>query len=407
MATKMFISSVSGGLEEIRQQVASFIAKAGHEPILFEADAFAKNQAGTMIATCLRAVEQAHIYILIIGYEVGYFVHDAGKSVTHLELRKAIAAGKTIYVFAEEYIKNFYFKEYLRIYRQLRDSEDADSDKPPSFEAVIRQIGSMSVKREVLNILNDAYQVVPWVFGFQSSDDIVRILKQELSASLEAHIALRNSKQLQSLDKVMLAAERFEQYNRFMEDFFPLVDEIRLTRFEELLRKTQSHLKGGTICYDEGAGIISELVTVGNCDATSLYYFDGEGRFELVALSGLAHPRQTSIPLHDPGSYVASAYREAIAFNPDDGNRPPSTEIFYTDQTIYLCHVFGRFVFTIHFPIEDQAVDAAFLDGRTDDLYAGLLNIKANSDILELIRFILCAGGNERWKPMRDGLASR
>ncbi|UVI31318.1 DUF4062 domain-containing protein [Paenibacillus spongiae] len=390
MATKLFVSSVSSGFEEIRQQVGAFIGQAGHEPVLFEADAFAKNQSASMLATCLRAVEQSHIYILIIGYEVGYVVPEQNKSVTHLELKKAIATNKTLYVFVEDYIKNIYFKEYLRIFRQLRtrDSDDG-SAAAPAFDEVIARMGNLSVKREVLAILNDAYQVVPWIFGFQSSDDIIRVLKKELSATLEDHITLRNNRQLQSLDSVITASERFQLYNRFLDEFFPLIDEIKMVRYDDLLRKAQRSLKGGTIYFDEGAGIISELVKVGNSDGTSLYLYDGSGAFDLIARSGLTNPRQTRIPQEDATSYVALAYREAIASSQPEEGKLTSSGVFYTDRTIYLCHVFGSYVLTVHFPIEEQSVDSALFDERVDELYAGLLKIRANGDILNLIRYIL------------------
>lgn len=390
MATKLFVSSVSSGLEEIRQQVGAFIGQAGHEPVMFEADAFAKNQSASMLATCLRAVEQSHIYILIIGYEVGYVVPEQNKSVTHLELKKAIATNKTLYVFVDDYIKNIYFKEYLRIFRQLRTRESDDGRQAvPTFDEIIARMGNISVKREVLAILNDAYQVVPWIFGFQSSDDIIRVLKKELSATLEDHITLRNNRQLQSLDSVITASERFQLYNRFLEEFFPLIDEIKMVRYDDLLRKAQRNLKGGTIYYDEGAGIISELVKVGNSDGTSLYLYDGSGVFDLIASSGLANPRQTRIPQEDATSNVALAYKEAIASAQPGEGKLTSSGVFYTDSTIYLCHVFGSYVLTVHFPIEEQSVDSALFDERMDELYAGLLKIRANGDILNLIRFIL------------------
>ncbi|MCQ6562596.1 DUF4062 domain-containing protein [Paenibacillus mendelii] len=390
MATKLFVSSVSSGLEEIRQQVGTFIEKAGHQPVLFEADAFAKNQSASMLTTCLRAVEQSHIYILIIGYEVGYVVPEQNKSVTHLELKKAIAANKTLYVFVEDYIKNIYFKEYLRIFRQLRTRESEDgSTEAPTFDEIIAKMGNLSVKREVLAILNDAYQVVPWIFGFHSSDDIIHVLKKELSATLEDHITLRNNRQLQSLDSVISASERFQLYNRFLDDFFPLIEEIKMVRYDDLLRKAQGSLKGGTIYFDEGAGIISELVKVGNSEGTSLYLYDGSGFFDLVARSGLANPRQIQIPQEDSDSYVTLAYGEALASaQPGDG-KLSSSSVFYTDRLIYLCHVFGNYVLTVHFPIEEQSVDNAIFNERMDELYAGLLKIRANGDILNLVRFIL------------------
>ncbi|MDF2924757.1 MAG: hypothetical protein K0R57_3671 [Paenibacillaceae bacterium] len=389
MPTQLFLSSVSKGLEEIRLQVGSFLNSLGHEAVLFEYTAFAKNQDKQMVHTCLKAVGDCQIYILLIGHEVGYVVAEAEKSITHLELRKAIACNKTVYVFVDQYIKDIYLREYLRIFRSLREQEPHVSHGTlPSTDEVLARLGSISIPRKVFEILNDAYQVVPWIFGFKSAEDIIQTLRSELSASLKAYIDLKNKKQIHSINDVIVAADRFRQNNLFLESFFPLVSEITISDYNEVLRKVQSHLKGGTIYYDEGYDIVSELVTLGNSNGSSLYRFDGGSKLNLIGRSGLASGRHDPIGLNDPELFAAVTFKDALAGS-QPGIKLQSSEIFITDEQIYLCHVFGDYVFTVHFPIEELHVEGAFMEEQADVLYKGLLSLKANSDIIKLFSFCL------------------
>lgn len=389
MATKIFISSVSKGLEDIRLQVGDFIRNLGHNPIIFEDKAFAKNQADLMLTTCIKEVEDSQIYVLIIGREVGYIVPAQNKSVTHLELRKAIASNKTIYVFVEQYIKELYFNEYLRIFKELRDKEPHRTQgTAPSLDEVMRKL-KVSIDKRVFDILNDAYQVVPWIYGFQNAEEIVQTLKSELSATLASHIDLKNKKQIQSIEYVITAADRFKQYNIFLDDFFPLLNGIiPINDKDEMLRKVQSNLKGGMIYYDEGLEITSKFLKVGNSDGTSLYKYDGVDKLDLQARSGLASARRNLILVSDQDSYVAATFRDALAAG-QQGQKLSSSEIFITDRQIYLCHVFGDYVFTVHFPIDELHVDVSQIDDNAHVLYEGLLNLKANNDIIRLISYCL------------------
>jgi hypothetical protein len=57
--------------EEIRLQIGDFIRNLGHDAIIFEDKAFAKNQADLMLNTCIKEVDESQIYVLMIGREVG------------------------------------------------------------------------------------------------------------------------------------------------------------------------------------------------------------------------------------------------------------------------------------------------------------------------------------------------
>lgn len=379
MTTKIFISSVSKGLEEVRQQIATTISNLGHEPILFESHAFAKTQLSSMVQTCLKEVEKSDIYLLIIGDEVGYILEDIGRSVTHLELRKAISNNKKTLVFVQDYIKNYYFREFLRKFGELKQRNGAN----PNFQDVIDELGDHSVKTDVLKIIHDAYQHVPWLFSYNTVEDINSHVKSELSALLESYVVLINKKQISSIDAIILASQRFGQYDNFLDSMYPLITNIDISDMDEFLKKVQSNLKGGLVYMDEGANIQFEMIQVGNCEGTSLYKFDSANNcMQKISVSGLASGEET-YPLSDDESYVSVTYNESQVGNGG------LIRVFSTNRLLYICHVIGDYVFTIHLPIESMFIEEDLLQEHLDELYMGIMQIKANQDIMRFLSLLL------------------
>ncbi|WP_139491014.1 DUF4062 domain-containing protein [Brevibacillus dissolubilis] len=395
MTTKVFVSSVSRGLEEIRHQIGTYLTTMGHEPILFESDFFSKTRPYSMVDICLKEVERCHIYILIVGKEVGFKVEEVQKSITHLELRKALATNKTILVFVKNYIKDVYFHEFQRVFRELKSSDYYIKEgRIPYFHEVYKKMGNHSLPKEVLEIVHDAYQEVPWLFSFETADDIKTTLRMEFSSLLESYIELRNKKQIRSIDDILLASERFRQIDLFLNDIRPFIKEVRTyTELSQILKKVQANLKGGIVYYDEGAHILTEMVAVGNCDGTSVYRFDGKNTLHLIAQTGLAGGQEQS-PLDDHDSFVSTAYREALSgqLSPLDHEDQPyltSSMLFSTNKVIYMCHVFAPYVFTTHFPIESLFVSWEVIRLRTNELYTGIMNIRANNDVISYLSLFL------------------
>lgn len=389
MSTKIFISSVSNRLEETRLQVTSFVKSLGHDPIYFEDVSFAKSSQHMMLNTCLRAVNESQIFVLIIGQEVGTVIQPYNKSVTHLELKKAIASNKTILVFADQYIKNYYFKEFHKVFRELQEIDPHKTNGTlPTVDEVMTKLNG-SIDKRVFDILHEAYQVVPWIYAYTNVDDITGVLKSEFSSALSSYTDLKNKKQIHSIEHVISAASRFKQYDDFLEGFYTLIQGvIPISNMEDLLRKIQSSLRGGTIYYDEGAEIKFEFIKVANCDGTSLYKYDGTSNLDLIATSGLARSKRNPIPLSDPDSYVASTFSDAIPHK-KAGQRFTSSELFISDERIYLCHVINNHVLTIHFPIEEVFVQDEDIVTKADVLYEGLLSLMANNDIMKIVQYCL------------------
>ncbi len=96
VAQKVFISSVRQGLEDERDALPPLIRAIGHVPRRFEdftAQPVASREA------CLQGVEEADIYLLLLGQQYGEPIFDSGLSPTEEEWVVARRRGIPILVF--------------------------------------------------------------------------------------------------------------------------------------------------------------------------------------------------------------------------------------------------------------------------------------------------------------------
>ena len=87
---KVFISSVRRGLEEERDCLPGLLLAVGHEPLRFE-DFTAQSRPSR--EACLRGVQAADVYLLLIGLVYGDPLPETGLSPTHEEYNAARARG--------------------------------------------------------------------------------------------------------------------------------------------------------------------------------------------------------------------------------------------------------------------------------------------------------------------------
>ena len=95
---KVFISSVRRGLGPERDYLPELILACGHTPLRFE-DFGAQDL--TSRGACLGGVQEADIYLLILGPHYGTEVDDSGLSPTEEEFNVAMERGIPVYVFVQ------------------------------------------------------------------------------------------------------------------------------------------------------------------------------------------------------------------------------------------------------------------------------------------------------------------
>lgn len=96
---RIFISSVTVGLEEERRALPAQIRALGHEPVVFEdfgAQTVPSRQA------CLDAVAASDVYLLLLGPHYGYRFPETGQSATHDESVEAQKKGIRSLVFRKD-----------------------------------------------------------------------------------------------------------------------------------------------------------------------------------------------------------------------------------------------------------------------------------------------------------------
>lgn len=88
---RIFISSITRGLEEERRALAGLIQALGHEPVRFEDFGGARTEPSRQ--ECLEAVASSDVYLLLLGPYYGHVFPETGQSATHDEFVAARGAG--------------------------------------------------------------------------------------------------------------------------------------------------------------------------------------------------------------------------------------------------------------------------------------------------------------------------
>jgi len=157
---KIFVSSTCYDLSQIRADLFDFLSIFGYQPILSEYSTFPINPNNDTIDNCIQNVNDADIFILIIGNRYGY-TQDSGKSITNTEYLYAKRKGIPIYIFVLKSIITL-----LPVWKKNKEADFSDNvDSNNVFEFV-----------EELRTSNKN-----WCFEFEKAQEIIVILKIQLS----------------------------------------------------------------------------------------------------------------------------------------------------------------------------------------------------------------------------------
>ncbi|NML65594.1 DUF4062 domain-containing protein [Hymenobacter sp. RP-2-7] len=167
----IFVSSTCYDLSQIRVDMSDFIGGVGHNPVLSEFDNFPVNPQENTIKNCINAVrDSADIMILIVGNRYGSLV-DTGKSITNSEFLAAKQKRIPIFVFVD--------KKTLSALYFYKENKDANFSK---------FVDSTKVFDFINEIRNDSQL---WTFEFEKAQDIVSILKVQLSYLFRNSLKIR------------------------------------------------------------------------------------------------------------------------------------------------------------------------------------------------------------------------
>ena len=168
----VFVSSTCYDLQQIRTDIRNFLGdQLGYDVLLSEYNSFPLDPNLNTVDNCLRAVnERADIFVLIIGCRYGSTT-ETGYSVTNLEYINAKAKNIPIYVFVDKKILNS-----IHIWK----------DNPTgNYKSIVDTPALFDFVDEVRS--RDSY----WTYGFETAQDIISTLKNQLSYLLSDCLALK------------------------------------------------------------------------------------------------------------------------------------------------------------------------------------------------------------------------
>ena len=143
---KIFISSVRRGLERERDSLPGLIRALGHEAILFE-DLGAQPIPSREV--CLRSVEAADVYLLLLGAFYGDRLPETGLSPSHEEYVAAISKGIPRLAFTKTGVNledaQRAFKEEVEAYATglFRANFTDAADLQPKVVTAVRDIANL------------------------------------------------------------------------------------------------------------------------------------------------------------------------------------------------------------------------------------------------------------------------
>lgn len=177
---RIFISSTYYDLKHIRNNIETFIEDMGYEPILFESGDIPFHHDLTLDKSCYKAIEEAHMQIMIIGGRYGSpdnadvetkkkkikeeKMYEFYNSITRQEFLTASEKGIPIYFFVESNVLSEY-----DTYSKNRDNKTIE----------YAHVDSINVFKLIDDIHN--FKKGNYIKSFERFGDIVKWLKDQWS----------------------------------------------------------------------------------------------------------------------------------------------------------------------------------------------------------------------------------
>ena len=159
--TKIFISSTCYDLNQLRANLADCIKEIGHIPLISEYPSFPIYPELTTIEICKENVSKnADLFFLIIGGCRGSLDNETGKPITNLEFETANRCGIETFIFVK--------KDVLNLLPIWEKNPHGDFTPQVDYPEVFHFIKQIQLEQK-------------WIFPFDKSNDIIEILKIQLS----------------------------------------------------------------------------------------------------------------------------------------------------------------------------------------------------------------------------------
>ncbi len=217
--TRIFVSSTCFDLEQIREDLRKSILEMGHDPVLSEMPSFSVLPDLDTISNCKRNVkENCDIFILIIGGKRGSIDTNSQKSIVNIEFETAIQNNKDVFIFVDERVNNL-----LEVWRK---NKNADFSPQVDDRLVFEFIDSIKNSKR-------------WIFTYKKADNILEVLKLQLSIFLKYLIDRKNSGKLDPMKEFKNESELAKSVALERPDYweYKLTVELLRTRIKQVEKK--------------------------------------------------------------------------------------------------------------------------------------------------------------------------
>jgi hypothetical protein len=177
-ALQVFVSSTCHDLRDLRAAIKAWLTQLGLIPLMSDESGFPHIDGMPPYATCLRALEECPLVIVVIDRRYGDSFQDwgpypqfAGCSPTHAELRHGLDLGKRVLVYVHDDVWNFY-----EVWRKNRHAFETAAPKGLD-EATLRMLHELKQR-----------DPVPWMAHFSDVAELQQSLSAEFVNQLYTHL---------------------------------------------------------------------------------------------------------------------------------------------------------------------------------------------------------------------------
>jgi len=229
---QIFISSTIYDFYDLRSALKFYLESLGYEVFLSEYNDFPKEMDKNSYEECLKTIENANYFILLVGSRVGGFYDEAKKiSITEKEYEKAYeqlekGSLKLINIVRENlWVARNERKSLEKIlveeYKAKHELTDEDIQSLKNFKSDItnnaeytfkflNKIARVEEMKKAQASSND-FPIGNWIHTFKTFGDIVDVLKKEFSFSENIEsMALKENLKYEILENLKICFQKFD-----------------------------------------------------------------------------------------------------------------------------------------------------------------------------------------------------
>jgi hypothetical protein len=307
---RVFLSSTIKDLHFVRQTIGDKIeSQLGHDVVMSESIQFDWTEED-IVKSCLREVENADVYVLIVGNRHGSQVSEEGLSITQAEYRQAKAKKKPIFVVI--------LNDTWVLYTQAPEKLD-----PPLNEFILEV--SSNFKRNVKT--------------FSASEEAFDYIRAQLSILLKNYLELQLP--AHEIHGIINKGKRYQDYFRFV---ISLIE--NRNDYNRIISVLTQELRSGDINNQEF--IPQPIIRLSKITGATLYCLSNNSE-ELIKVGSTGDVGgRTVYNLNDHSSYVCVTFlsQESKLFE---------KETAAEEKEIILCiPIAEQYILTLHFLVEQE-----------------------------------------------------